>query len=141
MGGTCKFFYYTFFRYTYNNVSFLVHVLDLILLFCLLVGVLLCKVSFHVLVLGLILVFYVHKMVLVHCVHVGSVKGFKGTIERRMACAWAWSLNLELKVQYDFNPFAWMNMSIDEWFHMDEFHLWFRLNKYIIGWNSSMIGR
>jgi hypothetical protein len=63
-----------FFTYTYNRVSFCVHVLDLILVFCILVGVLLCKVSFHVLVFGLILVFYVHKMVLVHCVLVGSVK-------------------------------------------------------------------
>jgi hypothetical protein len=79
MGGTCKFLYHIILKYTYNMVSFLVHVLDLILVFCILVDVLYCKVSFHVHVFGLILVFYVHKMVLVHCVLVGYVKGFKRT--------------------------------------------------------------
>jgi hypothetical protein len=46
------------------------------------------------------------------------------------------ALNLELQVWYDFNPPTWMNIFIDEWFHvdechffMDEFHLWFGLNK------------
>jgi len=41
-----------------------------------------------------------------------------------------------------------MNVFIDQWFYinechfcMDEFHLWVGLNKQIIGWNSSMIGR
>jgi len=47
-----------------------------------------------------------------------------------------WALSLELKAWCDFNPPTWMNMFIDEWFHMDEchfcmgeFHLWFWLNK------------
>ncbi len=51
-----------FFRYTYNKVSFLVHVPDLILVFCIFTSVLPCMVSLNVLVLGLILVFYVHKL-------------------------------------------------------------------------------
>jgi hypothetical protein len=58
------------------------------------------------------------------------------------------ALSLELKIKCDFNSFTWMNMFIEELFHMDECHfcmhefqLWFCLNKQIIGWNSSMIGK
>jgi predicted lipase len=39
------------------------------------------------------------------------------------------ALNLDLKVLCDFNPTTWMNMSIDEWFHMDECH--FHMDNFI----------